>query len=190
MGMPAETTPWTAEMARALPEDGNRHEVLDGELFVTRAPTWDHQRLVGALHRRLFEYLAPHRVADVLMAPADIEFSHHRLLEPDLFVVPLVDGRKPVDWAAVRRLLLVVEVLSPSTVRADRFHKREIYQDERVPEYWIVHPEGRLVERWRPESEQPEVVDGVLTWQPVPALAAFSLDLPEFFAEVFDDGPV
>ena len=63
--------------------------------------------------------------------------------------------------------LLAVEVLSPSTARADRTVKRRLYQRAGVPEYWIVDLEARLVERWRPADERPEVLTDTLTWRPV-----------------------
>lgn len=97
--------------------------------------------------------------------------------------MPLVDGRVPLDWSAVRRLLLVVEVLSPSTARIDRFKKREIYRDEKVPEYWIVHSEARLVERWQPDSNEPEIVDDILTWLPSRDASELAIDLQALFAE-------
>ena len=57
-----------------------------------------------------------------------------------------------------------------------------------MPEYWIVHPEGRLLERWRPGSEQPQIVDATLTWEPVPDTPPLVFDLDALFAEVLDDG--
>ena len=87
MGMPLPSTEWTADMVRALPEDGKRHEVLDGELVVSPAPSWMHQYVVGAFFKRLDDHVAAHRLGRVLMAPADVEFSTRRLLQPDLLVV-------------------------------------------------------------------------------------------------------
>lgn len=183
MGMPKATEEWTVERVQALPDDGMRHELLDGELIVTPAPAWGHQRAVGALYRHLHAWLAGRGIGDVLFAPADIIFDRRTLLEPDLFVVPLVDGQRPRDWASVGQLLLVVEVLSPSTARYDRQLKRRRYQKEGVSEYWIVDLEAHLVERWRPEDERPEIVTGTLVWQPPEGDEACSLNLEEVFAE-------
>jgi Uma2 family endonuclease len=184
MAMPAEITTWTAAMARALPDDGNRYEVLDGVLVVSPAPSWMHQRVVAAFLRRLDPYTRAHRLGDTLFSPADIEFSDQRLVQPDLFVVPLVEGRAPRAWTDVRELILALEVLSPSTSRVDRGEKRRIYLDERVPEYWIVHPESRLVERCRPDHPA-EFTDTALIWEPVADVPARSIDLEELFEEVF-----
>ena len=128
MAMPAQPTEWTVEMVRALPDDGNRYEVIGGELFVTPAPSWTHQRAVRELLRVLMPYLEQHAVGDPIIAPADVLFGPKDMVEPDLFVVPLIEGKAPRTWEQVGRLLLAVEVLSPSTLRADRGDKRELYQ--------------------------------------------------------------
>jgi Uma2 family endonuclease len=185
MGMPAEITEWTAEMARAIPDDGNRYEVLDGELFVTPAPKWDHQRVVRELFLVIHPYVRAHHLGEALFSPSDIEFSPRRLLQPDLFVVPKT-GRPVREWSDVKELLLAVEVLSPSTARADRRRKRLIYQDQGVPEYWIVDGDARLVERWRPDDERPEILVGALEWQPRADIASLVIDLPAVFAESLD----
>ena len=184
MAMP-QTHAWTAEMVRALPDDGNRYEVIDGELFVTPAPSWRHGDAILALVRLLDPYLRRHGIGHLEIAPQDVEFDERNMVEPDLFVVPLVEGRKPVGWEDVRRLLLAVEVLSPVTARADRLRKRALYQREGVPEYWIVDADARVVERWRPGESRPEVLDEALVWQPDPRTDPLTLDLPALFAEVW-----
>jgi Uma2 family endonuclease len=184
MGMPAQETEWTAEMARALPDDGKRREVLDGELVVTPAPSWDHQSVVEQLYLLLAPYVRAHRIGVAKLSPAEIEFATRRLVQPDLFVVPWRGDTPPHHWQDVGALLLVVEVLSPSTARADRTRKRVIYQDERVPEYWIVDPDARLVERWRPDEARPEVIADTLTWQPAGAVEPLVISLAGFFAGI------
>ncbi len=187
MGMAPEVHGWTAEMVRALPDDGKRYEVIDGELFVTPAPTWRHGDAVLALVRLLDGYLREHAIGHLKIAPQDVEFDRRNLVEPDLFVVPLVEGRKPSEWSEVRRLLLVVEVLSPGTARADRLRKRALYQREQVPDYWIVDADARVLERWRPGDDRPEILDEQLVWQPARDVPALIIDLPPYFAEVCGD---
>ncbi len=172
-------------MVRALPDDRNRYEVIDGELLVTPAPSWPHQWVVGELFRHLANYLQSQRWGEVVISPADISFHEDMLVQPDLFVVPIgSDGRRPRHWGDVRALLLAVEVVSPTTARADRQVKRRLYQREGVGEYWIIDADARVVERWRPADERPEIVTTTLTWQPQPAAAPFELDLVEFFDRV------
>jgi Uma2 family endonuclease len=112
MGMPVLAPQWTAEMVRALPDDGKRYEVVDGELFVTPAPRWSHQHVLLELALRLTPYARAHNIGVVVTAPADIEYDPSTLVQPDLFVAPLIEGRVPISWQDVRSLRLVVEVLS------------------------------------------------------------------------------
>lgn len=185
MAMPvrAPDLDWTVERALALPEDGNRYEVLDGELFVTPAPSWGHQSVLDALHARLRAYVNQHRLGWTRWSPADIVFSPRRLLQPDLFVVPWREGGPPKAWSDVKALLLVIEVLSPSTARADRHRKREIYQSEGVPDYWIVDGDARLIERWRAGERRPEILNDELIWQPRPDIVPLRIELAPLFDE-------
>lgn len=161
-----------------------RYELIDEELLVTPAPTWDHQEAVGELLVPLHAYLRRWPVGRVLTSPADIELAPGTVLQPDVFVVPARDVRPRGTWRDVHALLLAVEVLSPSTGRADRVTKRRFYQRVGVAEYWIVDVDAQVVERWSPEDERPELLDGVLTWRPEEADQPFTLDLGAYFASV------
>lgn len=172
---------WTSEMVLALPEDGIRRELLDGELVVMTAPSLLHQNVVGVLYRSLIDYADGHGIGTTHMSPADIEFSPRRLVQPDIFVAPLVDGRKARSWKEIHALLLAVEVTSPSTARYDRIKKRHIYLSEPVDEYWIVDLDARLVERWRHGEDRPEVLDASITWQPAASIPALAIDLEAMF---------
>jgi len=183
MGMPQAVELWTAEMVRALPDDGKRYECIDGELLVSPTPSLPHQRIVGALYRRLYEYLTRRPLGVVVFSPAAIELDPHTLVQPDVFVVPLGAAGPPRSWRDIARLLLAVEVLSPSTARYDRIVKRGKYQRAGVPEYWVVDLDARLVERWRPGDERPEILTELLVWQPDGAAEPLTLDLPTLFAE-------
>lgn len=188
MGMPLlQQVEWTAAQAIALPWDGNRYEVLDGELFVTPAPTWRHQSAIEELFPVVKAYVAERGLGWAKLSPADIVFTERRLVQPDMFVVPARAAGAPGGWAEVKSLLLAVEVLSPSTARADRHRKRLIYQDQGVPEYWIIDPAARLVERWLPADTRPEQIVDTLVWQPDPSVPALRVDLPAYFRAVHDE---
>jgi len=178
MGMPAQQTEWTAEMVRALPDDGKRHEVLDGVLFVSPSPSRSHQRAVSLLLVALHEYCRQHALGEALVSPADIEFSPKDLVQPDVFVLPTIGS----TWADADALTLACEVLSPSTARSDRYDKRRTYQRHRVPEYWIIDLDARFVERWLPDDARPEVLGEILEWQPRTGFQPLVLNLPEFFS--------
>jgi len=187
MAMPAQPTEWTVQMVRALPDDSNRYEVIAGELFVTPAPSWTHQRAVGELYSFLKPYVEQHALGVAIIAPADVLFGPKDMVEPDLFIVPLVDGKVPASWEEVGRLLLTVEVLSPSTLRTDRGDKRELYQRKGVPEYWIIDVDARRVERWRPNDASPEMVIEALAWQPDRFTDPLVIDLPKYFRRVLGE---
>ena len=183
MGM-ATSAGWTVEQLATLPDDGKRYEIIDGELYVTPAPALRHQYAVTQLLGRLFNYLNTHRVGVVVGAPTDVEFEPRTVVEPDVLVMPLVSGRPPESFAETGRLLLAVEVLSPGTAARDRGVKRELYQRQNVPEYWIVDLDARLIERWRPADQRPEIVRDRLEWLPEGAAEPLVIEVPAFFAEV------
>ena len=174
---------WTVDEVRALPDDGNRYEVIDGELFVTPAPSWLHQQ--AAMEFLFLVRPYAHRCAlDCYIAPAEVAFSPRRSVEPDLFVVPRMDGRRATHFEEVQRLVLAVEVISPSSARADRYRKRHLYQSEDVPEYWIVDPDARFVERWRPGDDAPEIVVESLAWAPQEDVEPLEIDVAALFRRV------
>lgn len=177
MGMPAHQSQWNADMVRSLPDDGQRYELIDGVLLVSPAPSKRHQRAVRMLLIALQSYCDPHNLGEALSSPADIALSPTDLVQPDVFVVPVITA----SWDDARDLLLAVEVVSPSSAHTDRHVKRPRYQRERVPEFWIVDLDARIFERWRPDDVQPEVIADVMTWQPVPDISALSIPLDDFF---------
>lgn len=182
MGMAAPTY-WTAEMVRQLPDDGNRYEVVHGELLVTPAPRFDHQLLVSRLAVAIANYLERERVGIMLTSPADISWAPDVLVQPDVFVIPRAEAASR-EWSRIRTLLVVAEVLSPSTARADRFTKRHRYQEAGVPLYWLVDGEEQCVEVWTPDAEFPVIEKHQLLWFPVGAGKAFTLALEELFRPV------
>jgi Uma2 family endonuclease len=185
MGMPAlPTTGWTVQMLEALPDDGNRYEIIDGELLVTPAPRRSHQRAVARLLVLLYGYLRSRQDVEVLASPADIRSGERTSVQPDVFVVSVEEGQGAHRWPEVRALLLAIEVLSPGTARVDRHQKRRLYQREGVAEYWVVDLDSRLVERWRPGDERPEILAQTLEWRAAGIDRALVVDLEKFFDEV------
>lgn len=179
MGMAAPTY-YTADMVRAMPDDGNRYEVVYGELLVTPAPRPWHQLLVHRLSVALANYLEGEPAGVMLASPADISWGPDVLVQPDVFVV-LRDEARTLTWSRMRTLLLVAEVLSPSSSKADRFIKRIRYREAGVPVYWVVDGDERAVEVWTPANEFPSVERERLVWHPAGAREPFTLSLPELF---------
>jgi Uma2 family endonuclease len=179
MGMAAPIY-YTADMVRAMPDDGNRYEVVYGELLVTPAPRPWHQVLVHRLSLALGLYLRSHPVGVLLTSPADISWGRDVLVQPDLFVVSS-DEARTLTWSRMRTLLLVAEVLSPSSARADRFLKRLRYREAGVPLYWVVDGDERSVEIWTPSDDFPVLEHERLVWHPEAAREPFELSLRELF---------
>ena len=191
MGMQSPQLPeplyHSADMVRDLIDEHRawpRYETVHGELLVTPAPRLVHQRVAQLLFRRLADYLDRVRVGEAFMSPADISWGlDDVLVQPDVFVIPIDQGRGPdPSWGAVTRLLLAFEVLSPNSVRADRFTKRRLYQERGVPLYWVVDVESNAVEVWAPATIFPHVERETLTWRPDGATEPFVLPLAALLA--------
>lgn len=142
MAMP-QTKVWTLEELHSLPDDGNKYELLHGELFVTPAPTFDHETIIARLHALLVPFVMAHGLGYVYSGNSVIMKSESELL-PDLLVRQ--PGPPKTEWKSAPIPILVVEVLSPSTRGRDREYKRPFYLDEvGVPEYWIVDGDARSI---------------------------------------------
>ena len=182
MGMAASIY-YTADMVRALPDDGNRYEVVYGELLVTPSPRPWHEIIQVRLLAALDRYLEEQRIGVVLGSRGDISWGPDVLMSPDVFVVPLEQARA-LDWSKMQDLLLVTEVLSPSSARHDRFVKRRRYQEAGVPVYWIVDGDERRVEVWTPADTFPVFETERLVWRPAGTGQPFVMELAELFREV------
>ncbi len=170
----------TADMVRALPDDGNRYEVVYGELLVTPAPRPWHEIVQNRLLVAIATWLTHHPVGVVLGSRADISWGPDVLVSPDVFVVP-PDQAPTLDWSRMRDLLLVAEVLSPSSAKHDRFIKRRRYQEAGIPVYWIMDADERQVEVWTPAGAFPSFERAQVVWHPTESLEPFVLSLAELF---------
>jgi Uma2 family endonuclease len=181
--MPETARRYTVDEVLAFPDDGNRYELVDGELLVTPAPSPKHQLVVTRLCAWLEQYLARHPgIAQVLVSPADLSWDREKLVQPDLFVVPVTEVSN--RWKTFQTLLLAVEIISPSSARGDRLVKRRLYQRRGVATYWIVDPDARLVEVWHPDDERPEIVTDVLRWRLAPDADEVAIELGNLFEKL------
>jgi Uma2 family endonuclease len=180
---------WTArevrELIAAAPLATPRYELVDGELLVTPSPGAPHQLAVTRMVSVLAVYLDRERVGTAITSPSDVELEAEFVTQPDLFAVPKGEWRRVMaEGLPIRELLVAIEILSPSSSRHDRVRKRPLYQ-RHVPEYWIVDLDARLIERWMPGDDRPELLTETLSWHPAGATTAFTLDLPAYFESVF-----
>ncbi|MGH7664320.1 MAG: Uma2 family endonuclease [Gemmatimonadaceae bacterium] len=177
---------YTADMVRDLTDESRpwpRYETVYGELLVSPAPRLWHQTIVTRLVLALGNYLAAQPVGQVLSSPSDISWGSDRLLQPDVFVVPAEEART-LNWSRIRTLLLAAEVLSPSSIRADRFTKRRLYQEAAVPLYWVLDGDAHVVEIWTPDAQFPRAEREQLVWTPQGAQAPFTVDLEDLFGPI------
>ena len=164
-----------------------RYELIDGELIVTPAPRRLHQRAVAELFRLLDPYVRAQRIGVVEFSPADIQLEPGTIVQPDLFVSPLLDGRAPLHWPETTRLVLAAEVISPSNPRADRVTKRRFFTRVDVAEYWVIDLDARIFERNLGTDPRPEILDQTVTWSPTGATQPLIIDIPAYFARVYGE---
>jgi Uma2 family endonuclease len=181
----AEFGEWTVAQLHALPDDGNKYEIIDGVLYVTPSPRFLHERAVAELAWILRPYATPLGFA-IMPRDGDVKYSERTLVQPDAFVYISTAERKVRDWADVHPLQLVIEVLSRSTKRRDRTVKRDLYQGQRIPQYWIVDLDLRVIEVWTPDAVTAERHTEQLRWQPVATEPPLLIDLVAYFSDLLD----
>jgi Uma2 family endonuclease len=137
---------WTFAEYCALPDDGQRYEVLDGELVVVPSPNRRHQSILVDLVLRLRPWLDAHGGGALLIAPLDVRLDERTVCQPDLLVIAAADLARHPEGYVDGPPLLVCEILSRSTRGRDLIRKRSLYARFGVPWYWIVDPDGRSIE--------------------------------------------
>ena len=169
-----------AEYAR-LPDDGNRYEVIDGEVLVTPAPSTGHQHVVGRLYRQLIDYAERHDLGYVLF-DVDVLFVTGQFLRPDLVFIPKIGRDGLTDRGVEVPPGLIVEVLSPSSRSIDLVRKPARYRDFGVSLYWVVDPAESVVHAWDfRESPTPVRHEHTIEWQPVSTVPPLVIGLEGVF---------
>jgi Uma2 family endonuclease len=171
----------TYEDFLALPDDGVRREIIDGEVVVTPSPNVRHQDLAGYIFNALYNHIRAHGGGRVFIAPLDVRLSEHDIVEPDVLFVASERTRIIEKNYLLGTPTLCVEVVSDP--RTDRVRKRELYARTGVRTYWIVDPEADRVEVHRLEGTRygkPEILEtgDTLTLMELPG---FSIDVAELF---------
>jgi Uma2 family endonuclease len=144
----------TYEDFERIPEDGLRHEILDGVHVVSPSPTLRHQRISGRLHLALGSFVKAHALGEVFYAPADVLLAEHDIVEPDLFFVAQARAGILTEKNVQGAPDLVVEILSPGSRHRDLVVKRERYELLGVQEYWVVDADRDTVAVYRRESDR------------------------------------
>ena len=169
-----------------FPDDGKRHELIDGEHYVTPSPTLKHQKVLGNLHLLIGMWLEEHPIGQIYVAPFDVVFSMFDVVEPDLLYMSNERAAEVLTDANVQGAPeLVIEIGSPSTRKRDETIKRRLYERAGVSEYWVVDPELDVVRVYRSGAEgferpvelSTEANDVLST----PLLSGLALPLPRIF---------
>ncbi len=140
------TLPMTYNEYALLPQDRNRYEVIEGELYMTPSPSYDHQLVVYRLATSLGSHVEAKGLGQILFAPLDVLLAETNIVQPDILYL----GRGKIPRGKARNIQgapdLVIEVLSESTAEQDRVHKKRTYARHGISQYWIVDPENRMLE--------------------------------------------
>jgi len=133
-----------------FPDDGMRHELIDGEHYVTPSPNMKHQRILGNLHWLIRDYLETHPVGEVFLSPFDVVLSRFDVVEPDLLYMSRERAAQVLTSKNVQGAPeLVIEIASPGTRKRDETIKRRLYERTGVSEYWVVDPEVDTIRVYR-----------------------------------------
>ena len=145
-GRPRERREYTIADYMAMPDDGKRYELLDGDLVQMNAPTLPHQLIIGSIHAILRAHVIRHDLGTVLLAPTDVVLRPASVCQPDVLFVSHARERVKTFANIQGAPDLAVEVLSPGRLRHDRTRKREIYERSGVAHFWLVDPMQELIE--------------------------------------------
>jgi Uma2 family endonuclease len=135
-----------------MPDDGLRHELIDGVHYVSPSPSARHQRVVVEALFRIRDYLETHPVGEVLVAPLDVVLSDYDVLEPDVLFLTTEQVAAQTRIHVHGAPALAIEVLSPSSRKMDRDLKRRVYDRFGVQEYWIVDPDRQAIHVYRRDA--------------------------------------
>ncbi len=135
----------TAADLQTLPDDGNRYEIIGGQLIVSPSPSYRHQRASFKLGSALDTFLTDTGVGQAVAAPMDVYLSPNDVVQPYLLVV--LEGRAEIiqNRGIMGAPDVVIEIVSPSSIETDFLRKSKLYELYGVREYWIVNPESQMV---------------------------------------------
>lgn len=137
-----------------FPDDGKRHELVDGEHYVTPSPNLRHQVILGDLYLLIASWLEAHPVGRIFLSPFDVVLSNFDIVEPDLLYMSNERAAAVLTSQHVKGTPeLVVEIASPGTRRRDETIKRRLYERAGVAEYWVVDPDVEVIRIYKREGD-------------------------------------
>jgi Uma2 family endonuclease len=133
-----------------FPDDGKRHELIDGEHYVTPSPNIRHQKIIGTLYLLIATWLENHPIGQVFLSPLDVVLSDIDIVEPDLLYLSNERAAQVLTPLHARGIPeLVIEIASKGTRKRDETIKRRLYERKGASEYWIVDPEIDVIRVYR-----------------------------------------
>jgi Uma2 family endonuclease len=186
----ARDTRLTYEDFLRFPDDGQRHELIDGVHYVTPSPNNPHQRLVGRLYFAIESFLRAHPgCGEVFLSPFDVVFTNWDVVEPDLLLIAADQPQILTEANVQGAPALVIEVISRSTRKRDEQIKKHLFERGGVREYWLVDPKRHVVRVFRRSAEGGLPLVAELrpfedAHVSTPLLPGFSLPLVELFAGI------
>jgi len=178
---------FTYEEYLAFPDDGKRHELINGDHYVTPAPLTKHQRIVANLHRLIGPVVHERSLGTVLCAPVDVLLSQVDVVQPDFLFISATRSSIITEKNIQGAPDLVVEILSDSTRKNDEGIKQTLYERAQVQEYWIIDPQSETVKIFQLREGRYDFAQELTIKQTnarltTPLLPGLSLPLHEIFS--------
>ena len=158
------------------PDDGNRHEIIDGDHYMNPAPSTDHQAVSRHIQFQLYSQIELKELGSVINAPVDVQLGESDIVQPDIVVV--LKGNRIITPSKVKGAPdHVIEIISPSTQSNDRGLKKSLFEKSGVKEYWIVDPFDHAVEQFVLSGEGYHLREHAENCVPVSYLPDVAVDL-------------
>ncbi|MDX1942898.1 MAG: Uma2 family endonuclease [Saprospiraceae bacterium] len=161
------------------------YELINGELVKKSAPNPEHQEISGLLYNKIFTHIVEKKLGKILYAPIDVFLDEHNVPQPDLVFVrqerlDIIDKKEGI----LGRPDMVIEIMSPNSVKRDRFDKKDLYERFAVPEYWIVDPQNMTIEIYKLQNNRYELIafaaqSGIVRSE---ALGGWELEINQLFS--------
>lgn len=152
MATPARKPKYTYQDYLLFPDDGNRHEIIGGEHYVSPAPSLRHQIIASNFHLLVGPFVRENRLGHFLFAPLDVVLSDEDVVQPDLLFISNERSSIAQKRGAFGAPDLVVEIFSDSTRKRDETMKLGLYDVMGVIEYWLADPDAETIKVYRSRS--------------------------------------
>lgn len=174
---------WTYEDYLTLPNDGKKYQIIGGNLYMSPPPIVYHQTVSRNLEFILWEFVKKHSMGDIFFAPIGVVFDNTNVVEPDIIYISNEKMGIKKEKAIFGAPDLIIEILSPSTLKVDVLLKKTLYQRFGVREYWMIDPKKKKVEVYFLEEGQ-YILQGIFSQQDtveVKTIQGLKVDLADVF---------